>query len=286
MHVLTFDIEDWFHLLEHEETSNENQWCRYESRIVPNTDLILDCLAEAQVKATFFCLGWIARAHPEVIKMIHAAGHEIGSHSDNHQLVYRLTPQQFREDLRNSIKSLEDVTGAKVRAYRSPGFSITRESIWAWSILAENGIEFDSSIFASRHSHGGFRDFRAAGPVQLELGGGITLKQFPVLPGRYCGCSVSFSGGGYFRLLPYPFVRLLMSRAEYAMTYFHPRDFDANQPLVCNLPAHRVFKSYVGLRSCLRKFKRLLREFNLVDLATADSMIDWAVQPRMQVGAH
>ena len=218
-----------------------------------------------------------------MIRNICAAGHEIGSHSDNHQLVYRLTPHQFEQDLLNSIKSLEDVTGARVRAYRSPGFSITRESLWAWSILAENGIEFDSSIFASRHSHGGLRDFRASGPIQIDLGGGITLKQFPVLPGRLCGCSIGFSGGGYFRLLPYSIVQLLMTRADCAMTYFHPRDFDPNQPLVRNLPLHRVFKSYIGLRSSRRKLKQLLQEFELVDLATADSMTDWTAQPRMRV---
>ncbi len=278
-HILTFDIEDWFHLLDHPETSGELQWSNFESRIVRNTALILDCLAEARLTATFFCLGWVARTHPGVIKAIHAAGHEIGSHSDMHQLVHQLTPQLFREDLLNSIRSLEDITGGKIRAYRSPGFSITNSSTWAWSILAENGIQYDSSVFASHHAHGGFQNIRTDGVMQIKLGGGASLKQFPILPARFGPFSFGFSGGGYFRLLPYPLIRLSMKRSEYAMTYFHPRDFDAHQPMIPNLPLHRVFKSYVGLRSSLKKFKQMLRDFHMVDIATADSMIDWSVQP-------
>src|ERR1700732_84683 len=107
MHILTFDIEDWFHLLEHEETAGEKQWCSFEPRIEQNTEVILNCLAEAQVKATFFCLGWIGQTHPRVIKAIHDAGHEIGSHSNSHLLVHQLTPAQFKEDLVRSISTLE-----------------------------------------------------------------------------------------------------------------------------------------------------------------------------------
>src|SRR5258705_7477494 len=284
MHILTFDIEDWFHLLEHKETVDENQWSQFEPRIARNTDLILDCLAEARVKATFFWLGWVARAHPEVIRKIHAAGHDIGSHSNKHQPVHQLTPQQFREDLLSSIKLLEDLTGKKVRGYRSPGFSITRECTWAFSILAENGIEFDSSIFASRHAHGGFSDYCAMEPVLVEHGG-LRLKQFPVVPGVLCAHRINFSGGGYFRLLPYPLIRHLMAKSQYAMTYFHPRDFDPDQPLVPKLPPFRIFKSYVGLRSSLQNFKQLLKDFNFIDIATADANINWTAQPRLHLTA-
>jgi peptidoglycan-N-acetylglucosamine deacetylase len=282
VHILTFDIEDWFHLLEHDETMHESQWRLFESRIARNTDLILDCLAEAQVKATFFCLGWIARASPDVIKKIHAAGHDIGSHSNNHQLVHRLTPQQFREDLLSSIKLLEDLTGKKVRSYRSPGFSITKECIWAFAILAENGIEFDSSIFASHHAHGGFPEFCAMEPVIVEYDG-MKLKQFPIIPGMFCARPINFSGGGYFRLLPYPLIRHLMAKSPYVMTYFHPRDFDPDQPLVPKLPPARILKSYVGLRSSLQKFRRLLGDFNFVDVVTADASINWQEQPRLSL---
>jgi peptidoglycan-N-acetylglucosamine deacetylase len=282
MHILTFDVEDWFHLLEHGETANESQWSRFESRIVRSTNTILECLAEVEAKATFFCLGWVARAHPGLVKAIHAAGHEIGSHSDNHQLVHHLTPERFKQDLLNSIKSLEDLTGRKVRAYRSPGFSITKDSSWAFSILAESGIELDSSIFASRHAHCELPVFRVAEPVVIEQGGMI-LKQFPVVPGYFCARRINFSGGGYFRLLPYALIRHLMSKSDYVMAYFHPRDFDADQPLVPNLPPHRIFKSYIGLRSSLKKFKSLLKDFDFIDLSAANDMINWSAQPKIQL---
>jgi len=282
LRILTFDIEDWFHLLEHGETANENQWCRFESRIERNTDRILECLSEAQVKATFFCLGWVARMHPQVVKAISAAGHEVGSHSNSHRLVHQSTPAQFEEDLRASMKSLEDLTGRRVRAFRSPGFSITDRSIWAFSILAENGIEWDSSVFVSRCAHGGLPAFKAAAPAVIEYGGG-RLKQFPVVPGLLFRRRINFSGGGYFRLMPYSLVSYLMSRSDYVMAYFHPRDFDPAQPLVPKLPPHRVFKSYVGLRSSLKKFKALISDFEFVDIGTANSMIDWKMQPTVHV---
>ncbi|MFC4922179.1 MULTISPECIES: polysaccharide deacetylase family protein [Bradyrhizobium] len=277
---MTFDIEDWFHLLEHEETANEHQWSRFESRIQRNTDQILECLAEADVKATFFCLGWIGRNHPQVIKAIHQAGHEIGSHSDKHSLVYRLTPSQFQEDLLRSIRSLEDITGQRIRAYRSPGFSITANSTWAFSLLAENGIEWDSSIFASKHSHGGLPSFNSRRPTIIEYNG-ARMKQFPVVPSTLFGRQINFAGGGYFRLLPYPLIRHLMSNSSYVMTYFHPRDFDPGQPLVPGLPPYRAFKSYVGLRSSLQKFKTLLMDFNFVSIGDADRLIEWSRQPAL-----
>lgn len=282
LHILTFDVEDWFHLLEHGETANETQWSRFESRIERNTDVILECLASAQVKATFFCLGWVGRAHPRVVKAIYAAGHEIGSHSNSHLLLHQMTPAEFKEDLVKSMETLEDLTGRKVRAYRSPGFSVTNESIWAFAILAEHGIEWDSSVFVSNHAHGGLPTFGASAPVVLEHDG-ISLRQFPVVPGRLFGRPINFAGGGYFRLLPYSLIKHLMSRSEYAMAYFHPRDFDASQPLVPKLPPHRIFKSYVGLGSSLTKFKALLSDFDLVDISAANDAIDWAKQPRIQL---
>jgi peptidoglycan-N-acetylglucosamine deacetylase len=284
IHVLTFDIEDWFHLLEHEETADERQWFRYETRVHRNTELILACLAEAGVKATFFCLGWIAREHPGVVRSIQAAGHTIGSHSNSHRLVHQLTPKQFSDDLRDSLDLLQGITGAKVRAYRSPGFSITKESTWAFEILAQNGIDFDSSVFVSRRAHGGFPAFSSSTPSFIECGG-KTLKQCPVVPGALGSIRINFSGGGYFRCLPYPLIRHLMTQSPYVMTYFHPRDFDPEQPIVPKLPPQRRFKSYVGLRTSLPKFRRLLKEFNFVDLYAADAMINWSEQSRIQLNS-
>ncbi|MEH2627928.1 polysaccharide deacetylase family protein (PEP-CTERM system associated) [Bradyrhizobium sp. AZCC 1719] len=282
VHILTFDIEDWFHVLEHRDTASESDWCRFESRVERNTDRILECLDEANIRATFFCLGWIARTHPQVVKAISAAGHEIGSHSDRHLLVNQMTQRQFRDDLRTSIASLEDLTGHRVRAFRSPGFSISHQSIWAFSVLAENGVEWDSSVFASPHSHSREPALDITGPVTLEWRG-VRLKQFPVVPGCVLGRRISFSGGGYFRLLPYGLIRHLMSKSNYAMTYFHPRDFDPDQPLIPNLPLHRAFRSYVGLKSALAKFKALLGHFHFIDISEANKLLDWDALPKLEL---
>ncbi len=268
-------------MLEHEETASQKDWNRFESRVEKNTNRILEALASAQVKATFFCLGWIARAHPQVIRSIVAAGHEVGSHSDCHLLVSQMTQGQFSNDLRASIASLEDVTGRKVRAYRAPGFSVSRRTVWAFSALAENGIEWDSSIFACSHSHNRNPAFSLTGPAILETRG-MQLKLFPVLPGRLFGRSVSFSGGGYFRLMPYPIVKHLMSGCDYATAYFHPRDFDPRQPRLQNLSASRAFKSYVGLNSAFLRFRQLLQHFQFTDLSGANDRVDWSARPTIK----
>jgi peptidoglycan-N-acetylglucosamine deacetylase len=289
MHILTFDIEDWFHLLENDSTKTEDQWNQFTPRIYRNTDRILQLLSDAEVRATFFCLGWIARTHPDVIKAIHAEGHEIGSHSYSHQLVYEQRFEQFRQDLLRSIAILEDLTGTKVRAYRAPGFSITSNNSWAFSALAESGIEIDSSVFVSKWAHGTFANFGVTEPVLVERQG-MVLKEFPIGTAHIAGKQIAFSGGGHFRLLPYAFIRRMMQRSSYAMTYFHPHDFDADRPLIPNLPWDRKFKSRVGLRPSFKKLKKLLREFPFTDIRGADSSINWAsrstirmLQPKSQM---
>jgi peptidoglycan-N-acetylglucosamine deacetylase len=282
IHILTFDVEDWFHVLDHRDTASESSWSQFESRVERNTDRILQCLDEANVRATFFCLGWVARTHPQIVKSISAAGHEIGSHSDRHLLVNQMTQRQFREDLHASIGSLEDLTGQRVRAYRAPGFSISKQSSWAFSALAENGVEWDSSVFASPHSHSREPALDITGPVTLECNG-VRLKELPVIPGYVLGRRISFSGGGYFRLLPYGLIRHLMSKSEYAMTYFHPRDFDPDQPQIPNLPPHRIFRSYVGLKSAFAKFKMLLAHFHFADIREASKLLDWDTLPKLQL---
>lgn len=280
LHILTFDIEEWFHVLDHEETASERDWYRFESRIEKNTDRILSLLNDTQVKATFFCLGWIARAHPNVVRAISDAGHEVGSHSDRHMLVSQMTQMQFKNDLRASIAVLEDITGRRVRAYRAPGFSISRHDIWAFSTLAENGVEWDSSVFASPHSHNKQPAFDLAEPAILHLRG-LQIKEFPVVPGRLFGQRISFSGGGYFRVLPYGMVKQLMDKSDYAMAYFHPRDFDPQQPRIPNLPLSRVFRSYVGLNTALARLKSLLQQLSFTDISSANERIDWSSQPNI-----
>ena len=125
MNILTFDVEEWFHILDNDSTRSEKEWSKFEYRLEANLDRIFSLLDEHNQKATFFCLGWVAKEFPQLIRRIHESGYEIASHSYRHQLAYEQSHHEFRHDLENSINSLEDITGSKVRSYRAPGFSLT-----------------------------------------------------------------------------------------------------------------------------------------------------------------
>ncbi|WP_338875726.1 polysaccharide deacetylase family protein [Spirosoma sp. SC4-14] len=275
MNILTFDIEEWFHILDNASTRTEAEWGRYETRIYENMDRIFELLDDTKSRATFFCLGWVADKHPEIIRRIDAAGYEIATHSYAHQLAYEQTPAEFQADLERSIKHLQDITGKKVRSYRAPGFSIKEYNRWVFPILIEQGIEIDCSVFSARRAHGGDASLGMFEPGFLNVEGTL-LKEFPINTAAVLGQDLIFSGGGYFRLLPYRAIRGLMSRSNYVMTYFHPRDFDAGQPMIPGLSRARRFKSYYGLKNCLPKLRQLLIEFPFVDLAEADRQVDWA----------
>ena len=274
MKILTFDIEEWFHILDNECTKIEKDWMCYEDRLIANVERILIFLSETRLNATFFCLGWIARRYPTVIKRISALGYEIGSHSDMHQLVYEQKKAHFKNDITKSIESIEDITGKKVRIYRAPGFSIKEENLWALEIILESGIEIDSSVFPSRRAHGGFRNFGPAEPALIDIRGQM-LKEFPISMWRFAGHCIPFSGGGYFRLFPYTLIKNFMTNSSYVMTYFHPRDFDPDQPVIHDLTLFKKFKSYYGLKGAFRKLTKLALEFNWVDLKDADDLVEW-----------
>ena len=153
MKVLTFDIEEWFHLLDNDSTRSEEQWVSYEKRIESNVGRIMDVLDSTNTKATFFIIGWIAKRYPQLVKRI-AERYEVGSHTMNHQLVWQQSREAFREDVFSSVKLLEDLTGKKVTSFRAPGFSIRESEGWAFEILHEAGITTDCSVFPAKHAHG------------------------------------------------------------------------------------------------------------------------------------
>lgn len=247
MKILTFDIEEWFHLLDHHSTKTENEWKHYEIRIHKNMDRILDVLDRTNTRATFLIVGWIAEKYPEIVRKIVDKGYEIGSHSHMHQLVYEQKPKDYEQDLERSIKTLEDVSGRKIRIYRSPGFSLTEKDKWAFEVMVKYGIEVDCSIFPAHHAHGGFPSIKQSVPCMLQYNG-IEIKEFPINHINLLGKKVIFSGGGYFRLFPYGVTKYLTAQSQYLMSYMHPRDFDYGQPMIEGLSPLRKFKSYVGLQ--------------------------------------
>lgn len=282
MNILTFDIEEWFHLLDVDSTKSVSSWNVYPERIHRNLDLILDLLDRTNQKGTFFVLGWIAEKYPEIIKKIDSMGYEIGSHSHTHQLAYNQTHLEYKEDLHKSIGTIESCIGKKVTLYRAPGFSIKEENKWAFEYLIEEGILIDSSIFPAKRAHGGFNNFGFKKPGIIEYGG-VDIKEFPINTISAFGNEIVFSGGGYFRLLPLPILKKLWANSNYTMTYFHPRDFDSSQPVIEELNLFRRFKSYYGLKSCLPKLENILHANKFYDIGSANKTIDWDKSPRVKL---
>ena len=274
MKILTFDIEEWFHILDNYSTKTVKEWSNYEVRIHSNMDKIFNLLDKSNQKATFFVVGWIAEKYPEVLKRIDENGHEIGSHTNMHQLMYTQTREEVKDDLYKSINTLQSITGKKVKAFRAPGFSITEKNKWVFDVLAENGITHDSSIFPAGRAHGGFPSYAKAKPSIIEMNG-HKIKEFPINTASILTKKWIYSGGGYFRLTPYDLIYHLTKSSDYIMTYFHPRDFDPDQPVIKELSLSRKFKSYVGLKSCMKKLEKWTSDFEFIDLEGADSLIDW-----------
>ena len=278
MNILTFDIEEWFHLLDNDSTRSEEQWKGFEVRIYENMERIFRILEDTNTKATFFVIGWIAKTYPDIVRQI-ASKYQVGSHTMNHQLVWQQSREVFKEDVSSSIKLLEDITGQKVEAFRAPGFSIRENEGWAFEILHELGIRMDSSVFPAHHTHGGIPSYTYPIPSWVEYNG-IRIKEFPIVYRKILGKHIIFSGGGYFRLVPYGLLsKWTRDCPEYLLGYIHPRDLDAEQPMIKGLNFLRKFKSYYGLEGAERKLYRWLSDFHFGDIREADEIINWEKVP-------
>ncbi|MFH1120034.1 MAG: polysaccharide deacetylase family protein [Bacteroidota bacterium] len=274
MNILTFDIEEWFHLLELPATGNPELWSSFERRLEANSDRLLSLLDEMNVKATCFVLGWVAKEYPDVIRRWADAGHELGIHSYDHSLVFMQTRRSFSEDIKRACDLVGNISGKPVTMFRAPGFSIVESTLWAFEELVEQGITADSSVFPASRAHGGFPSFPTDQPCIIDVRG-TKLYEFPLNASKLFGARTIFSGGGYFRLMPYPIIRRLNRNSNYVMTYFHPRDFDPGQKVLPGMSPYRIFKSYYGLGGSFDKLKHWLKEFEFTDMSTAINRINW-----------
>ena len=227
------------------------------------TRRVLALLARHDVKATFFVLGWLAERYPDVVRDIAAAGHEVACHGYGHQRVNELSPTAFREDLRRARAVLEDLAGAPVVGYRAPSFSILPESAWAIDVLAEEGFAYDSSLYPGRTVPVGFLGADRL-PVRIRRSAG-SLIELPLTYLEVAGCKLPFSGGGHFRLYPWPLIHAGLRSINHKLgkpfvVFFHPWEIVPDQPRVAAGLGER-FKHYVGLRTFERKIERLLTNF-------------------------
>ena len=271
MNILSFDVEDWYC---HDNYSQDFEWSKHEVRIHKPLYDILDCLDEFKVKGTFFCLGWLAEYHPEVILEIHNRGHHIGCHSYQHQLAYRMDKKSFFQDTLKAKKLIEDICGTEVNAYRAPSFSIIKENFHHLETLIELGFKYDSSIFPASRECGGYQEYGTAQPkiIISEVG---SIKEFPINTYKILNKNIIFSGGGYFRIMPYPIIKHMMNNSEYIMSYFHPSDFDPGQPRLRHLPITRQIKNHICLKSSFQKFRHYIADNEFVNFVSADALLDW-----------
>lgn len=264
LNALTVDVEDYFHASAFDHVVSRASWPQLDSRVVANTHRLLELFAAHQVRGTFFVLGWVADRFPELVRDIAGGGHELASHGQHHQLVYTLTPEQFREDVRRAKKTIEQIAGAAVRGYRAPSFSIVTQSLWALDVLIEEGHTYDASIFPIRHDRYGIPDApRSPHVIQRSAG---SIVEFPSSTVRAGGANYPIAGGGYFRLFPYAATRWAIARVnsrdrEPVMLYVHPWEVDPGQP---RLPASRTtqWRHRVGLQTTLDKLRRVLGDFS------------------------
>ncbi len=263
--ILTVDVEDWFHILDVEGGYTRDDWSDLSSRVAANTQRLLDLFGESGTRATFFVVGWVAWRHPELVKGIAAAGHEVASHSFWHEILHRHDHASLAADLQGSKRLLEDLTGAPVRGFRAPGGSVTAETAWAFDVIAEQGFAYDASLCPGYSSHGGF-DSPYLGPhkVRCEAGELVEIPSSTLGFGRR---RIPYAGGGYLRLLPYSLIRAAIAhdnrRGRPVNVYVHPREIDVSQPRM-QLPLRRRFKYYVGLATTERKLRALLRDHAFV----------------------
>lgn len=264
LHGFSVDVEDWFHILDCDGAPDPQSWTTQPARVEANTLKILDVLDAHRVHASFYCLGWIAQQHPQVIAEIARRGHEIGTHGHLHGLLAHLGRDAFARDLDLSLEALAKAGGGTVKTFRAPGFSLTAAEVpWALPILADRGIDLDASLFLTDRAHGGLRLDRQR-PFDLLLADGRKIREVPVVPRRVMGREIAYSGGGYLRLFPWLMLRDSFARAQAqgqpVVAYLHPREVDPGQPRMA-LPPLRRFKYYVGLDTVLRKMDLLFTHF-------------------------
>jgi polysaccharide deacetylase family protein (PEP-CTERM system associated) len=264
VNAFTIDVEDYFQVSALAPSIPRDSWPTRELRVERNMDLILGLLAERNVRGTFFVLGWVAERVPELVRRIASAGHEVACHGFSHQLIYNQSQQEFRDETARSKRFLEDTIGAPVTGYRAASFSITQRSLWALDVLIDQGFEYDSSVFPIVHDRYGIPG-AAREPHVLTAPSKRTIVEFPMSAAYFAGVQVPVSGGGYFRLLPYPVTRWGLKQINEQRRlpftfYLHPWEFDPGQPRV-KVGAVSRFRHYNNLHLTEPRVKRLLQDF-------------------------
>lgn len=267
-HHFTVDVEEYFHVTAFEDVLPRSEWDVLPSRVECGVSELLDLLARHGARGTFFVLGWVARRHPALVRMIADAGHEVASHGWSHRRVPQQEPEEFRDSVRRTKRELEDLIGLPVTGYRAPSFSIVPGQEWALDVLIEEGHRYDSSLFPV-HRNGYGHPGAPRDPTWLACPAGF-IAEVPPATVRWRRWSLPAGGGAYFRLLPYWLVREALRdcsrRGVNGTFYIHPWELDPAQPRV-PAPWLTRLRHYGGQGRTRTRLERLLREFRFHPIA-------------------
>ena len=264
---LTVDLEEWYVAEALADLLPMEKWDSYPSTVERNTRRLLDLFDRAQVRATFFTLGWCAERHPELIREIDRAGHEVACHSYRHGKISQMSNEEFRKDTERAIDAIGSAVGFRPRGYRAPSWSVTPQVNWAFEALVDLGFSYDSSIFPIKHDLYGM----PTGPRQLfrmKFDHGRFLYELPASTVRRWGQNIPFGGGGYLRHSPYWYTRRQVRRANAAgepvVVYVHPWEIDPDPPVIDGLSWLQRFRTYGSTGTLLQKLDRLLTDFEFM----------------------
>ncbi len=261
--AMTVDVEDYFQVSAFEGVIDRARWDTFPCRVEANTDRVLALFEMAEIKATFFTLGWVAARYPMLIRRIVDAGHELASHGYAHVRVTQQQPGAFRADIEKTKKLLEDIGGVPVCGYRAASYSIGADNLWALDELAEAGYRYSSSIYPVKHDLYGMPK---APRFAYYPRGKAGILEVPITTLRLGGHNLPCGGGGFFRLYPYAFSRWALRRVnqregQAGLFYFHPWEIDAEQPRLSGLGMKTRFRHYLNLGRMESRLQALIDDF-------------------------
>ena len=262
INAISIDVEDYFQVSAFEHSIDRKSWDNLEHRVVENMDKIFHLLAEVDVKATFFILGWVAERYPDIVKKIIENGHELASHGYGHQRVCDLTRDEFKKDVTKAKDILENLSAVAIKGYRAPSYSIGKKNIWALNVLAESGYEYSSSIYPIQHDHYGYQEAPRFTFKDKKSG----LVEIPITTMKFMNRLFPAGGGGFFRFYPYSVSKWAINRVnrlDHSPTvfYLHPWELDPFQPRQQNISAKSRFRHYLNLKKTESRLKHLLNDF-------------------------
>jgi polysaccharide deacetylase family protein (PEP-CTERM system associated) len=267
--IFSVDVEDW-------PQSTFDRRLPIGDYCADNTLRILDLLAASEnARGTFFVLGKFAAKHPEVVKRIHAAGHEVASHGFGHESIFRMDRAALSADIARTTALLSDLVGERPRGYRAPDFSVVGDTLHALDVLTEQGYEYDSSIFPFDNGRYGIGTWPIE-PVRVALDSGGSIIEFPATVTILWGRRIPISGGGYARLLPSPLLHRLLqteatARSVPPVFYCHPYEIDPGEfrRLPVHVPLKMRLHQGLGRSGFESKLRMLFERFECCSFAQA-----------------